>query len=174
MDDAARRLASRDGARLTRGRVLRLAAGAGLAFGAAGAQVERARAEDYCFDPCDHAARDRANADLDRLRAGTLRSLPVCAVPLLCGARLGVMGAALIDVVTDYYDRRANCRGPNCGDKNKYPQPKAGANPPPPPPAASGPCDTCKAYCSPCAGVSTKYICCIYPPKDGKSPCCPG
>jgi hypothetical protein len=104
-----------------------------------------------------------------------LRSLPACAVPLVCPARLSVLGTALVDLTTNYYDKRANCRGPNCGDKNKYPPQKPGQNPPPPPPPSpSGPCDTCKAYCSPCASVSVKYICCIYPPKDGKSPCCPG
>jgi hypothetical protein len=171
IDDAARRLAFRE-AGMTRGRVLRLAAGTGLAL-AAGPLVERAGAEDYCFDPCERAARNRLNAELDRLRSLTVRSLPACAVPFVCPARLGALGAYLANLTTDYYDQRADCRGPNCGDKTRYPPPGPGGNPPPPPPpAGSGPCDTCKAYCSPCAKVALKYICCVFPPKDGASPCC--
>jgi hypothetical protein len=77
---------------------------------------------------------------------------------------------------TAYERRRARCDATcpppkNSGGSKK----KKGRTEPPkdPPKKPVDHCDSCSYYCSPCKSTASGYICCIYPAKDGKSPCCP-
>ena len=155
-------------------------------------------ADDYDCVNCTLTT-DAENAAL-RKDCAAIVATSVTVGPLLPGGAYGAFGASvacLTIVFTDWYDGYDNCRAA-CKPSPRLPYnpwvylaprpPRQKAPPPkkkpptkkPPtkktptkkPPPKPNPCGTCSAYCSPCASNSTGFICCIYPPKDGKSPCC--
>jgi len=174
IDDAARALAAGEAERMTRGGVLRLAAGTGLALGAAsafGPLLTTARADDYCLEHCMHDASSALARDNNFTAAALLKSYGTSAVPIFRVPYLAVVAASVVDDYANYYNRRQRCYAPNCGNGQKYPPP------PPPPPPPDDYCLTCTSvggYCLPCAAVAEGKLCCALPPKpDDPNPCCP-
>jgi hypothetical protein len=154
--------------------VLRLAAGTGLALGAAsafGPLLGAARADDYCLEHCMNDASNALARANDYTIASVFSSYGTTVIPLFRLAYLAVVGVSVVADYGDYYARRSRCRAPNCGDGQKYPPP------PPPPPPPDDYCLTCtsvKGYCLPCAAVPGGKLCCALPPKpDDPNPCCP-
>lgn len=182
-DDAARRLAATGdtigaldpATRMTRGRTLWLAARAAVAFGAAsalGPLLADARADDYCYEQCWNAAKDRLQFELGAFTGKWLQDYWKTAFPLYRVTQLAIIGGFMVGSTGDFHDRTSRCHLANCGDPQKYPPSQPPQQPPGQPPA--GACDGCTAYCTACDKVSTGFICCALPPKDdGSSPCCP-
>lgn len=179
-DAAAHALATADARPVSRGRALRLAAGIGASLGAASflrPLLDTARANDYCLQPCLHAADNALAQKSDITKAAVLKSYLTTALPVVRFAFLLTVGVLVIDDYGDYYAERARCRRPNCGNPTRYPPPPppSTAPPPPPPPGGgSGPCGTCTAYCLVCPAVTGGYLCCALPPTPtDPNPCCP-
>jgi hypothetical protein len=170
-DDWMDRAALATGGPLTRAGALRLAAAAALAFGPLGAflrtDTARGQVRTECSDCLDRQDRLDATARNECLKRLYTASYGIFSfgTPLGLAFSVGCVGAAVASSWNSYH----RCRTA-CGLPATVPPPSP---PAPPPPAPGGPCNGCSYYCSPCPSVAGGYICCIYPPKDGKSPCCP-
>lgn len=186
---------------ISRRQLLKMAGAGALAVGPLGALVRAAPASaEADADPC---APYCLNALLGSARNSSAHCVKVGLGGFALANPLGIAYGAGCTMALMYqiYAEQEKCYSLNCGDPDRYPPgrspnppPPPPANPPPPPPPPkepppkkkpkkptkkkpkpkpNDPCKDCAYYCSPCSKVAGGYICCIYPPKNGTSPCCP-
>ncbi len=188
--------------RVSRRRALQLAGAAALTVGplASLSRPTSARAGlalgENCRPQCLQTVRGGArNAGAHCGKIGLVAGYAV-GNPLAIAYGAGCIMAAMYETATE----QARCYQPNCGNPPGSPPPPAAPAPsaapatppshPDPewpkkkkkkkkkgikrkPPPKPDPCKDCTNYCSPCASTSSGYICCLYPMKNGRSPCCP-
>jgi hypothetical protein len=176
-DRLARRLARRQ----TRGQVLKSAAVAALALpfaraGSAGA-ARPGRSTDSCrlsLIGGPTACRKGCNYTSHIQYESHMRGCNVLAGSTLVSALAGVFaGPAVLLQGPTHVLNQIRCQ--NAALENQQAMQSRCLQPDCPgfdPCASGGPCDSCTAYCSPCANRPDGYNCCSQPPKDGKSPCC--
>ena len=162
---------------LTRRGVLKLAVVSALAAGplsrllkTPGARGAARRIGTQCSDCLER--QDAADAKARKICA---KHLTVAAYGIFSlGTPIGLAFAVgcFAGAVAGSWNAYNHCRTA-CGLPVTPPPPAS--PPPPPPPPSSGPCSTCNYYCGACPSPTDPdgRICCLYPDKDGKSPCCP-